>query len=43
MFVQPRYAKMLNTKVLKEALGEAPQRPLLLADGEKLETRHGKP
>lgn len=36
-FVQPRYAKLLNTKQLREAIGEPPKgEPILLADGEKL-------
>lgn len=43
MFVQPRYAKMLNTKALREALGEAPREPLLLADGVKLKAKPEKP
>lgn len=35
-FVQPRYAKMLNTKALREAMGDGPKEPILLADGEKI-------
>ncbi|XP_006456336.1 hypothetical protein AGABI2DRAFT_195498 [Agaricus bisporus var. bisporus H97] len=43
MFVQPRYAKMLNTKAIKEVFGQPPEEPLLLADGEKLKAKHEKP
>ncbi|KAF8639387.1 hypothetical protein AX17_001543 [Amanita inopinata Kibby_2008] len=37
-FVQPRYAKLLNSGVIKQAMGEPPKshEPILLADGEKL-------
>ncbi|KAF9527869.1 HotDog domain-containing protein [Crepidotus variabilis] len=36
MFVQPRYAKLLNTDQLKKVMGERPKEPLLLADGQDL-------
>ncbi|KAG6830277.1 hypothetical protein H0H92_001543 [Tricholoma furcatifolium] len=37
-FVQPRYAKVLNTQALKQAMGEPPKShaPVHLADGEKI-------
>jgi hypothetical protein len=37
-FVQPKYAKLLNSAVLKQAMGEptSPDQPVLLANGEKL-------
>ncbi|KAG5719288.1 UPF0644 protein PB2B4.06 [Termitomyces sp. T112] len=37
-FVQPRYAKLLNTEALKKAMGEPPHShtPIHLADGEKI-------
>ncbi|RDB27286.1 hypothetical protein Hypma_004371 [Hypsizygus marmoreus] len=40
MFVQPRYAKLLNAESLHQAMGEPPKShaPVLLADGEKLKT-----
>ncbi|KAF8999642.1 HotDog domain-containing protein [Cyathus striatus] len=43
IFVQPRYAKLLNTAHLRQAMGEPPSndQPLLVADGEKLP--HMKP
>jgi len=36
-FVQPKYAKLLNSVVLKQAMGEPtnPDHPVLLANGEK--------
>ncbi|KAF9457363.1 mitochondrial protein [Collybia nuda] len=38
LFVQPRYAKLLNTGLIKQAMGEPPNSdtPVHLADGEKL-------
>lgn len=34
-FVQPRYAKLLNTSAVRDALGEPPKgEPVLLADGQ---------
>ena len=35
-FVQPRYAKLLNAKQLREAMGDVPkEEPIPLADREK--------
>jgi len=36
-FVQPRYAKLLNAKQLREAMGDVPQeKSILLADGQEV-------
>ncbi|KAF8873076.1 mitochondrial protein [Infundibulicybe gibba] len=42
-FVQPKYAKMLNTAALKQAIGEPSDAdvPVHLADGEKLRVQQG--
>lgn len=41
IFVQPRYAKLLNTQQLRQAMGEPPKSndPVHLADGEKLNVK----
>ncbi|KAF9445887.1 Thioesterase/thiol ester dehydrase-isomerase [Macrolepiota fuliginosa MF-IS2] len=40
-FVQPRYAKLLNSKALRDAMGEAPKdEPILLADGQQIKPKH---
>lgn len=40
-FVQPRYAKLLSSKALRDAMGEAPKdEPVLLADGQKIKPSH---
>jgi len=38
MFVQPRYAKLLNTAAIRQVMGEPPKgdAPVHLADGENL-------
>lgn len=40
-FVQPRYAKLLNTTHVKLAMGAPPdaEEPVLLADGQKLKLK----
>ncbi|PFH45670.1 hypothetical protein AMATHDRAFT_8827 [Amanita thiersii Skay4041] len=40
-FVQPKYAKLLNSAMLKQAMGEPTKssEPILLADGEKLKLK----
>jgi len=40
-FVQPRFAKLLNTEAVKQAMGEPPKSrdPVLLADGEKIRVK----
>jgi acyl-CoA thioesterase FadM len=37
-FVQPRYAKLLNSQQITQAMGESPK-PVHLADGEKLKAK----
>ncbi|KAJ7250677.1 HotDog domain-containing protein [Mycena rebaudengoi] len=36
LFVQPRYAKLLNSSLVRQHMGEPPKEPILLADGGKL-------
>ncbi|KAJ7124703.1 HotDog domain-containing protein [Mycena filopes] len=36
LFIQPRYAKLLNPMLVRQQLGEPPKAPVLLAEGEKL-------
>lgn len=40
-FVQPRYAKLLNSQHLRQAMGEPPKsdQPVHLADGEKIKVK----
>ncbi|KAJ6610798.1 HotDog domain-containing protein [Mycena sp. CBHHK59/15] len=37
MFVQPRYAKLLNSAVVRQHMGEPPKEPILITDGEEIE------
>ncbi|KAJ7654297.1 HotDog domain-containing protein [Mycena rosella] len=36
LFVQPRYAKLLNSSRIREAIGERPAEPVLIAEGTEL-------
>jgi uncharacterized protein (TIGR00369 family) len=36
LFIQPRYAKLLDPKLIRQNLGEPTQAPVLIADGVKL-------